>query len=173
MSAYQNKSSQAEREAVLRNDQRAATMQGRAQAEADDVRGRWAEINKSNVVGATPTVQYPRLPSGPWADPVQIPPEEPLGYDINEVPICGEPHELTALDDTPNATIVADVAASPCGEVVVSSSEVEAMGDATTEAVAQSALPLAAAVAPSEVNASPADVERAPAIPTPTKRRGL
>ena len=162
MTAYQNKSSQAERKQVLRNDARVRS--GSTffdHTHNNDEGGRYAK--PMNVTGSTPTVEYPRLPSGPWADPVQIPPEEPLGYGISEAPIVGEPHEIEALDDTAYATNVADVAASPCGEVVVSSST---LGD-VTEAVAQSA-PLAAVAAPSSVVlASPADVERTAAIPTP------
>ena len=48
MTGYRNTSTQAERAEALQNDkavQRANTFAGRAQAEADDVRGRWAEIN--------------------------------------------------------------------------------------------------------------------------------
>jgi hypothetical protein len=74
----------------------ASTLHARAVTDADEVRGRFAQHEKSEVIGATQAVEYPRLPSGPWADPVQIPPEEPLGYDINETPIVGESFEIEA-----------------------------------------------------------------------------
>jgi hypothetical protein len=71
---YRIDATQKEKEAILKNDQRvASTFQSRAIAESDDVRGRWAEINKSNVVGATPTPQYPAGPN--WSvDPTGIEP---------------------------------------------------------------------------------------------------
>ena len=139
---YHQNSDQREREAVLRND----TFQSRAQAEADDVRGRWAQEHKATVTGTGP-VQYPRLPESSWVnDPV--PPEQPLGLDINTVEAVGTIPEIQA--------------------------SIEELGDAATEAVRvgpQSASPLAAADVPSEVPASPADVERAAAIPTPKRRK--
>jgi hypothetical protein len=139
MSAYQNKSSQAEREAILRND-RANTFAGRAQAEADEIQGRWAQEHKATVTGTGP-VEYPMVAPNWSVDPTGV--EPPLGMDVNTVEPCGEKFEIDAL------------------------------GDVTTEAVRvgpQSASPLAAAVAPSEVPASPADVERAAANPTPKRR---
>jgi hypothetical protein len=118
---YHVEATQREKAEVLRNDQR-QTFQSRAIAEADDIRGRWTEIHKSNVVGATPTPQYPTLPtSSPFAcDPTNV--EPPLGYDINEVAIVGEVFEVAKSLDGTAATNIADGAASPCGEVVVSSS---------------------------------------------------
>ena len=97
---FRNDASQKEREAVLRNDQR-HTFQSRAIAEADDVRGRWAEINKSNVIGATPTVQYPMAAPNWSVDPCGVEPS--IGYDISEVPIVGEPHEIAASLGDPTA----------------------------------------------------------------------
>jgi hypothetical protein len=100
---FRNDASQKEREQVLRNDQRVrsgSTFQSRAIAEADDVRGRWAEINKSNVVGATPTPQYPAGPN--WSvDPTGI--EPPLNIDVNAVEPCGEKFEVEAFGDATEA----------------------------------------------------------------------
>jgi hypothetical protein len=145
---YRQDATQREREEVLRNDQRANTFAGRAISEADDVRGRWAEINKSNVVGATPTVDYPRLPSGPWADPVQVPPEPSLGFSVEDHEPVGTIQEIEASLGEQSASLLAQGDA-----VVVSASS-------------------AAAVAPSEsFLASPHDVERAAAIPNPKHRR--
>jgi hypothetical protein len=82
-----------EKEEILRNDRRASTMHGRASADLDlENTGRFAKPHA--VIGVDGAPDYPRLPSGPWADPVQVPPEEPLGYDINEAPIVGEAFEL-------------------------------------------------------------------------------
>ena len=78
-----------------------------------------------------------------WSvDPTGI--EPPLGIDVNAVEPCGEKFEIDAL------------------------------GDVTTEAVRvgpQSASPLAAVAAPLQALASPADVERAAAIPNPKPTR--
>jgi hypothetical protein len=85
-----------EKAEILRNDQRANTFAGRAIAEADDVRGRWAEINKSNVVGSQQAVHYPRLPENSWTiDPTGV--EPPLGLDVNAVEPCGEKFEIEEL----------------------------------------------------------------------------
>jgi hypothetical protein len=85
--------------------------------------------------------EYPRLPENSWTnDPTGVEPS--LGIDVNAVEPCGEKFEI------------------------------EALGDATTETVVDQSVasPLAAAVASSEVSASPADVERAAAIPNPKPR---
>jgi hypothetical protein len=144
---FNNTASQAERERELRNDQRVRaghTFQSRAIAEADEIQGRFAEINKSNVVGSQQAVHYPRLPSGPWADPVQVPPEEPLGFSVEAMEPVGTIQEIEAsLDGTTNT--VADVA-SPCGEMVVPSST---LGDETV--VADGASPGPGQTAPSNV----------------------
>jgi hypothetical protein len=90
---YHQNADQREREQILRNDLRANTFAGRAQAEADDVRGRWAQINKSDVVGATPTPQYPAGPN--WSvDPTGV--EPPLGFDVNQIEAVGEYREVQA-----------------------------------------------------------------------------
>lgn len=64
---FHNPASQAERKAVLEND----TYNARAQNTVDDAGGRYAKITPTTVTGATPTPQYPKIPSGPWsgADP--------------------------------------------------------------------------------------------------------
>jgi hypothetical protein len=86
-----------EKEAVLRNDQRANTFAGRAQAEADEIQGRWAQEHKATVIGAGP-VQYPRLPENSWTnDPTGVEPS--LGIDVNTVEPCGEKFEIDAIGD--------------------------------------------------------------------------
>lgn len=72
----------------------AMTLHSRAVAdlELEATAGRHSKA--SIVSGATPTVQYPRLPaSSPWAADM-VPPEEPLGYSVNDLSPTGELHEL-------------------------------------------------------------------------------
>jgi hypothetical protein len=90
---YRNKSSQQEREAILKND-RANTFAGRAQAEADDVRGRWAQEHKATVIGTGPVV-YPRLPENSWTHD-SVPPEGPLGVSVDQHEAVGEFGEVQA-----------------------------------------------------------------------------
>jgi hypothetical protein len=157
---YQNKSSQAEREAELRNDQRVRsghTFQSRAIAEADDVRGRWAEINKSNVVGATPRVEYPRLPENSWTnDPTGVEPS--LGIDVNAVEPCGEKFEIEALDDV---TTVFD------GQSVASP-----LAGVTATASVDDPSRTGGAEAPTAVTASPRG-EPPASKPNPKPKRGV
>jgi hypothetical protein len=91
MTAYQNKSSQQEREAILRND-RANTFAGRASAELDlENSGRHAKPN--TVIGVDGPPDYPRLPENSWThDPV--PPEGPLGVSVEDHEPVGENFEL-------------------------------------------------------------------------------
>ena len=83
---FNNNSSQAERKQFVKD-----TFHSRTRDEAG---GRFAQVNKSTVVGSDPATLYPRLPSGsPWSsDPV--PPEPPLNQDISEPPIVGESWEV-------------------------------------------------------------------------------
>src|SRR5262245_60143674 len=73
----------------------------RAQAEADMAAGgRWKNQNPTSVTGAP---SYPRQPSNsPWhSDPV--PPEEPLGYEIDAQPeLGGAPALPCAATATPD-----------------------------------------------------------------------
>ena len=147
MTDYRNEASLGEREQILRNDQRVRSGSTFFDHTHSEEGGRFAK--PTNVIGSTPTVQYPRLPENSWTnDPV--PPEAPLGIDVNAIEPVGESFEVAA--------------------------SLQALGDAT-EAVAQSS-PLAGATAtpvsndpsltggaeaPSEVLA-PADGEP-PAIP--------
>jgi hypothetical protein len=49
--------------------------------------------DKASVVGSARVPQYPAA-AGPWNDPVQVPPEPPLGYEINAQEVVGEVHEI-------------------------------------------------------------------------------
>jgi hypothetical protein len=77
-----------EREAVLRNDQKVqqgSTFLDHARSAADDeAGGRFAKVNASMVIGATPVSQYPRASTPFQSDPV--PTEPPLGYAIDQMP---------------------------------------------------------------------------------------
>jgi hypothetical protein len=189
---------QREKEAIIRNDARVRSGSTFLDhTHSDDEGGRYAK--PTNVIGSAATAQYPKLPpSSPWHDD-PVPPEGSLGFEINEVPIVGEAFEVAkGLGDTA-ATNVADVAASPCGEVVVSSSSIgdaalqhhraiprdvavepaSPLGDVATTAAstAQSQLAtspsiLAADDDPLAVPASSSsDVEAHAAIPKPKRRR--
>jgi hypothetical protein len=90
--------SQSERRKVMESDRlarKASTYHQLAEASADELAGgRFAKAtNKQTVVGSSP-ISYPRQPStSPWFnDPV--PPEMPLGYDINAMEPVGERHEI-------------------------------------------------------------------------------
>jgi hypothetical protein len=91
---YRQDADQREREAILKND-RANTFAGRAQAEADEIQGRWAQEHKATVIGTGPVV-YPRLPENSWThDPTGFEPS--LGIDVNAVEPCGEKFEIEAM----------------------------------------------------------------------------
>jgi hypothetical protein len=90
--------SQREKRSILENDKRVreqgTTYSSFAEAFADEERGgRFAAINKTNVIGTAAAPQYPEGPA--WcADRTGA--EPALGVDINEMPPTGEPHELKA-----------------------------------------------------------------------------
>jgi hypothetical protein len=78
--------------------------------------------NAAVVTGSTPSAQYPRLSSGPWAEPADIVGiEPPTGIDINAQEAVGEAFEI-------EANIQAELAKA----TLVSSSS----GDAAPETVA-------------------------------------
>lgn len=81
--------------------------QSQVAEELDAKAGRFAK--PSVVSGANPTVQYPRLPaSSPWAADM-VPPEEPLGYSVNDLSPTGELHELAGPVGSDIGTNPADV----------------------------------------------------------------
>src|SRR6516162_6063265 len=117
---YHQDLDQRERERLLRNDLRANTFAGRAQAEADEIQGRWAQEHKATVIGAGP-VEYPRLPENSWTnDPTGV--EPPLNIDVNTVEPCGEKFEIEAIGDVTEAVRVGPQS-SPLAAVVAPSSE--------------------------------------------------
>jgi hypothetical protein len=64
--------------------------------------GRWSKPSRGN----DPSQLYPRIPSGPWSGSgPQMPPEEPLGFSVEDMMPCGTPSEvqrsLSALSPPP------------------------------------------------------------------------
>ena len=116
---FRNDASQSERERILRNDQRVRSGSTYLDHTHDDEGGRFAKPR--TVIGSDDTAQYPMAAPNWSADPCGV--EPPLGVAIDAHEPVGEVFEVVkSLDDTA-ATIIADVATSPCGEVVVSSSD--------------------------------------------------
>jgi hypothetical protein len=71
----------------VRTSQRAGStfLQHALSSANDTAGGRFAGVNRTIVVGATPTPQYPQLPgSSPWAHDY-VPAEEPLGYSVDDL----------------------------------------------------------------------------------------
>ena len=101
MTEYRNTTPQADRLSTLLNDKRvqkdASTFSQFANSDANQDAGRFEQINKSTVVGATPVPEYPRLPENSWTnDPTGV--EPPLGF-VDETPIVGEVGEVQASID--------------------------------------------------------------------------
>jgi hypothetical protein len=99
MSGPSAKSEQAERRAIIKGDQALrpgdsspSTMHAMSRL-SNDLEGR--QSARDYVVGEAETVSYPSIPAGPWSSGyAQLPPEEPLGYSVNDLLPTGEPHEL-------------------------------------------------------------------------------
>jgi|SRR5262245_31450277 len=93
-----------QRRIAAANERRGRTQHGYAQGSLDDTSGgRFAELPKPSVIGATATIGYPQQPAGsPWKDdPVgQEPPIDRsedgsvLGYRID-----GGPEEPSSVED--------------------------------------------------------------------------
>jgi hypothetical protein len=69
-----------------------------AQASADDLAGGFAAASPQRTIIGSAPIAYPRQPqNSPWAsDP--LPPEPPLGIDINAMEPTGEVHEQKASE---------------------------------------------------------------------------
>jgi hypothetical protein len=150
--SYRNDTSQRERAELLRNDLRANTFAGRAQAEADEIQGRWAQEHKATVIGAGP-VQYPMAAPNWSVDPVG--PEPSLGFSVDQHEAVGEYREVQASPE-------------PIGDPTTGSHQPAPPRHDERGSVGP---PLAAADVPSEVPCFSPDVERAAAIPTKPKPR--
>jgi hypothetical protein len=86
----------------------------RASAEADENRGgRFAALAQATVIGTSPQVQYPRGPN--WtADPV--PPEAPLGFEVDAIEPVGTANEIERSLRQPAAAVEAASVGSPIRE---------------------------------------------------------
>jgi hypothetical protein len=73
-----------------------ATLHSVALAEAEDLMGgRWAKQTRPYVVGEAPIAQVPRQPGDAVSNQWELmPPEPPLGFEINAQEAVGEPHEI-------------------------------------------------------------------------------
>ncbi len=101
--SFDQPATQAMRKAALQNEKRLRESGGSTYHAFthDEEGGRYAKQQPQRLTGAQPSTEYPTIKEGPWSrDYVQLPPEEPYGIDINEVPICGEPHELALGEDS-------------------------------------------------------------------------
>jgi hypothetical protein len=94
MAEFQNNSSQAERREVLKNDRQAQTYFERAQETiGEEMGGRFKHLGSASVTGVP---QYPQQPpNSVWSGDV-VPPEPPLGFDINSMVPTGTPAEVAA-----------------------------------------------------------------------------
>ena len=105
------KATQTEKRDVLGND----TLHTRALADLDGLSGRFAAINKSTVIGAAPAAQYPAA-AGPWADPVKVPDEPPLGFAVDDLEPIGERFEVERSEAKLGAVAAPARVASPAVE---------------------------------------------------------
>lgn len=91
--SFDNPTSQEERAKLLREQRTINTRTAMTELITPSAGGRFAKALGEYTVGATPTVEYPKLPDGsPWRQQ-QPPPEEPLGFSVEEMPVMGEPWE--------------------------------------------------------------------------------
>jgi hypothetical protein len=74
---------QAERRRVML-EQEGATLHAFAQADAAQPRGRFAEVDATQVVAAQPVPTYPAAAT-PWQGPDPCGPEPPLNFSVNEL----------------------------------------------------------------------------------------
>src|SRR5262245_47377498 len=92
-----NESSQGERRAVAENDRRVrrgGTYHEFAASEAGAIGGRFAAEARTHVVGSS-SFAYPRQPGSAWGNQgAVVPPEEPLGVDINALEPLGTAAEI-------------------------------------------------------------------------------
>jgi|SRR6516225_4399383 hypothetical protein len=162
---FNQTATQSERERILRNDQRVRSGSTYLDHTHDDEGGRFAKPR--TVIGSDDTAQYPMAAPNWSADPCGV--EPPLGVAIDAHEPVGEVFEVVkSLDDTA-ATNIADVVASPCGEVAVSSSDLAGANSAASVALRSDV------VAPEAVSATPSDAAlvEPPVISNTPKPRSL
>jgi hypothetical protein len=147
---FNNNSSQAEKQQVLRDEQRRAgdragtTYHALAGVEqALEGGGRF----KSEVIisGAQPSVNYPAS-SGPWADPVRVPDEPSLGVAIDEQEPVGTAQEIAhslsqfAGEETAGSPTLARVETDPSTSPAIPAPTAVLSGSAVAEQAASSSM---------------------------------
>jgi len=86
----------------------------RTLAEEGMVGGRYGVISKTHVTGATSAPQYSALPESSWVNQgASVPPEEPLGYSVEEVPVVGTRSEVER-----SLAVACDGAAPPADPLI-------------------------------------------------------
>ena len=120
-----------------------------------DEGGRFAK--PQHVVGATPAPEYPRQPEGSFSNQSAIvPPEESLGFSIDEVPIIGEPHEVAASLQALGAVGDAPASTEPHSSLSATAEQPASPGDATpTETGSDPTVPSQELVASPNPNQQP------------------
>jgi hypothetical protein len=90
---------QAERRAVLRNDLRVRQQQEQASTYMaqthSEMGGRYSGVGAQTIVGAEPHTNYPAASP---ALQTELPPEPPLGYEINRMPELEPTSHVEAQD---------------------------------------------------------------------------
>ena len=117
---------QQERLDVLKNEQRlrnqGSTFSEFAQSDAATSRGRYGAISSPQVVGQQAIPNYPAA----FLQHDPVPDEPSLGVNINEMPVCGEPHEQSPPKPSPCSEALApDEPTSDAPPLVTSSHVVE------------------------------------------------
>jgi len=102
-----------------------STFQSRAIAEQDDVSGRWAKENKTNITGTTP---IPQVPAGPnWSNGPQPGIEPPLGFSVEAMEPTGNFHEiersLRELGNSPGGVVARGAGDSTASSSSLTSTE--------------------------------------------------
>ena len=99
----ENQIDQLERKRVLDNDRkvRGASMHAFAEADAAIPLGRFTQVTAATVVGSTSNAAA-AYPAASAAHQTELPPENPLGYAIDEMPL--EPSSSVAQATDPTST---------------------------------------------------------------------
>ena len=105
---------QEERKQVIANERRlrnqATTFSQFGESDAATSLGRFSAVSNATVIGSTPTPAAAYPAAFLQHDPV--PDENPLGVDINDMPPCGEPHEVRASKRSVEPSSTTDLAPS-------------------------------------------------------------
>lgn len=113
---FDNDATQAVRKAIVKNDSYITSERNTYLSRTDpddEAGGRFKKEIPTKIIGASPALQYPRLPpSSPWASPCPTGVEPVLGIDINAVPDLGF-HEAPSNSGEASASPPLAVETSP------------------------------------------------------------